>query len=297
MEYKEYNGNKVTLLPCSDCNAKCKHCYVSARKNLNGDELINIVKKLVSSGYEVDLNGTEPLLHRDYIQSFQYIGQTRVMTNGLVFKDNFEYLDDLKKSGITTINTSYHFSLHSIISPVPKDYLLQLWAEIQKRGMRFTINCTLSTHNYLAIDEICDETYELGARRIRFTNLIRQGNSTGLDQRLFLNCEQLNYTIEKICSCRSHYSPSALYIERCGSFGPGSNHRKFFCPAGIDRVFIATDAKVYPCVFLSRPGDEIGYYENGHIYIDAGFSNDSTRCLALDLLNGNYAINAHNDND
>ena len=59
----------------------------------------------------------------------------------------------------------------------------------------------------------------------------------------------------------------------------------FSCPAGKDSVFITPNKKVYPCAFLAKPNNEIGYYENGKIFISDDFENDQTICLAKSQLN------------
>ena len=45
----EYNGKKVTIMSCSNCNTKCKHCYVSYKGRQNiahfGFDPMRITKK------------------------------------------------------------------------------------------------------------------------------------------------------------------------------------------------------------------------------------------------------------
>ena len=45
MKGKEFNGNRIIIMTCSDCNTKCKHCYISYNGNFNANELYNAVKE------------------------------------------------------------------------------------------------------------------------------------------------------------------------------------------------------------------------------------------------------------
>lgn len=284
--YHIYDGKKVTLMCCSDCNVQCHHCYISYEGNFLGHELYKCAKKLKESGYQVALNGSELLLHEDYLPIFTLLRQSRVMTNGLVFRNNFSYFDKLKNYGIVKFNLSYHFDLHDMISPIPKEFLKQLISEIKSRGLDFTINCTISTINKDNIEDYCREAYTLGASRIRFTNLLNQGEAFALNRELFLNEQQIIKVLELVQKCRLQYDKDMFYIERCGSFGTGARVDKFCCPAGKNSVFITPDLKVYPCAFLAKRGNEIGYYDGGKIFIRDDFENDHTKCLAKSKLNG-----------
>lgn len=286
--YHLFQGKKVTLMCCSDCNVNCRHCYLSFNGNFSEEELYDCAKHLSEEGKKVYLNGSEVLLHQEYLQTFKMLGQFKAMTNGLVFKDNLSYLDRLQDYGIDTYNISYHFDLQNIISPVSNVFLKQLFKEIIARNLKFTINCTISTINKDSIADYCQEAYSLGACRIRFTNLLNTGNAKQLERSLFLNVTQAQEVLESVRKCRLKYDKDEFYIERCGSFCASSTDHKFRCPAGVDSVVITPDKKIYSCVFLAMPGNEIGYYKDGQIYISDEFKNNQTVCLARSFLNGPY---------
>ena len=230
------------------------------------------------------MNGTEPLMHREYLETYRMLGQWKTMTNGLVFKNNFDYLDEIRSYGITVLNISYHFDFQDQISSVSKSYLMELWKEMHARRMRFTFNCTLSKNTMHNIVRYAQEALSYGAYRIHFTNLLQQGAANSLDSGLFLNQSDINYVLETVNSTRKMFNKDELYVDRCGGFGPfpGSN---FYCPAGTGRAYITPDLKVYPCIFLVKPGFEIGYYKDGTIYIRDDYRNDGKYCLALKALN------------
>ena len=72
MSYVEYSGSEVMIMTCSDCNAKCKHCYIGYSGNFDGDELFALCKKL-SEKYRVQINGTEVLLHPEFFKSIKLV--------------------------------------------------------------------------------------------------------------------------------------------------------------------------------------------------------------------------------
>lgn len=285
--FKEYDGREVTIMSCSNCNMKCKHCYISYTGNFKGEELLNMVNTL-SKKYNVTINGTEPLLHRDYLESIKVASETIPITNGWVFKDNFGYLDTLKEYGVKELKVSYHFDLHKIISPVPMDYLQELFKEITKRGIKLTIMCSLSAKNYKNIPEYCEQAIKLGASSIKFTNFISQGSARELDKDLILTQQDLNDFFCILRETRQKYDKNILNVQRCGSFGNDETGKSNFnCPAGKNFICITPNYKVYPCVFLCKEGNEIGYYEDGKIFITKDFQHDEKVCISKKLLNGN----------
>lgn len=94
---KLYDGKIVAIMSCTKCNAKCEHCYISYNGNLSGDELYDMVNKL-KDRYEIYINGSEPLINREYLKSYTLSNYYSPITNGLVFYNNFDYIDELKKT-------------------------------------------------------------------------------------------------------------------------------------------------------------------------------------------------------
>src|SRR5699024_7202762 len=79
-----------------------------------------------------------------------------------------------------------------------------------------------------------------------------------------------------------------LRIRRCGSFGNDDNSRRkcnFNCLACTDTVVMTPDYKIYPCIFLSKPGFEIGKMIDGKIIIFKDIQNTGKICLAQQVSN------------
>lgn len=284
-EYHVFDGKVVKILTCSNCNVNCKHCYISFNGNFSKEKLDEIVDKL-SQKFEVIINGSEPLLHREYLDCFKKTKQELVLTNGLVFKDNYDYIDELKNYGITRIGISYHFDFHDDVSPVKKEYLDKLFKIIIDKGLDVQIMTTITSQNYRKIEEYCKYCEDMGIRFIRFTNLIVQGRASELDKKLIMSYDDLNEFFSIIDKMRTIYSKEKLKIMRCGSFGKNENSEKeFICGGGINSVVLTPNLNVYPCLFFSKPGNEIGYYEDGNIYINNQFSQEQNDCTAIKVLN------------
>ena len=285
--FHEYKGRQVTIMCCNECNSQCRHCYISYEGNFTGESLYHTACALQQNGYVVSLNGTETLMHREYLKTYKLVNQKIAMTNGLVFENDFDYLDEVRSFGITRLNISYHFDLQDQISSISRGYLIDLWEKVIARGIKLQINCTLSKINMHKIHQYCDEALSYGANRIRFTNLINQGKANNLKKELFLDRSDIDLVIENINSARKSFNKESLCIERCGSFGPCGS-MNFHCPAGTGNVFLTPDFKIYPCLFLTQQSYAIGFYQDGMIYIKDGYSNDGNCCLALNALNKNH---------
>ncbi len=277
----------VTIMSCSDCNVACKHCYISYSGNFEPAKLIELTKNLKKK-HAVRINGAEPLIHPEFLPAYALAGQFGPLTNGLVFNDNFSYLDELKKHNMSELYISYHFDLHDKISCINKSYLEKLFQEILNRGLSFVIMCTITTETYKNVETYCDTAFKLGAKAIKFTNYLNQGKAKKLDHNLILNDEQIAEFFQLVDQCRNKFDKSVFEIKRCGSFGPNRERcNKFECLAGINHVCVTPDMKVYPCVFLAKPGFEIGYCDGKQIFIDSKFENDTKECIAKKILNEN----------
>lgn len=163
--YIEYVGKLVTVMSCSDCNVNCSHCYISYTGNFSAEDLKNTVL-LLSERYDVRINGAEPLIHPDYLDSYAAIRQYGPLTNRLVFRDNYNYLDDIKNAGMKEIHISYHFDFHDKVSIVSKSYLEELFKEISRRGLDLILMCTLTKENYKSLDLYCSEAVRFGAKKL-----------------------------------------------------------------------------------------------------------------------------------
>ena len=285
IRYHVFDGDTVIVMSCSDCNTRCEHCYITYKGNFSKEQLNELVQ-LFAERFEVRINGTEPLLHKDYLEALKMAKQTKILTNGLVFKNNYEYIDILKEIGIKTLGISYHFDIHDSISHVNREYLDELFKVIIDKGLNVQVMTTITSNNYQLIPRYCDYCYNEGIQRIRFTNFIRQGNGKNLDDHLILSDEQREEFFLILKNMREKYDRDKLRIERCGSFGNSKIiSTNFECTGGTKSVVITPDYKIYPCIFLINKENEIGFYNDGNIYIRDDFEEKKDECNAVLKLN------------
>ena len=286
----EYDGKNVIIMSCSKCNCNCKHCYISYHGCINPNMLNEMVLKL-SNRYTIMLNGTEPILNIDYLQSYNLNNQDYLLTNGLAIYNNYDLIDELKKNNINRISISYHYGIHDDISQISTDIIKKTVDLLLTNGFNVRLLCTISSKNYDKVLEFCDVCHSMGVNAVKFTNYIRQGNALQLDNSNILNYKELIYFFKELEMARKKYSKEELLIQRCGSFGPDITKYEdlhFKCLAGIDNVVITPSMDVYRCIFLINDENKIGYYEDGHIWLYEKEIRDDKYCLAKDECNKQF---------
>lgn len=287
MKGKEFNGNRIIIMTCSDCNTKCKHCYISYRGNFNANELYNICKHL-SKKYWVQLNGTEILLHKDYFDSIQLVEQNFILTNGIQFQREPQIIKEIAKIGIKYVGISYHFGIHDDISSVDEKIIQDDIYRLKSEGIQPDMRVTITKENLKLVPDMCLRALELGVRRIKFTNYLRLGSAENLSSQQILMKEDLEEFFSILNLMRDKYPEDILRIRRCGSFGNDDNSRRkcnFNCLACTDTVVMTPDYKIYPCIFLSKPGFEIGKMIDGKIIIFKDIQHTGKICLAQQVSN------------
>ena len=69
----------------SECNAKCKHCYLSYTGSRNPEDALDAVKRLQANGHSVIIAGSETLLNPDYLKAYQQAGQKKLLNKRKLF--------------------------------------------------------------------------------------------------------------------------------------------------------------------------------------------------------------------
>lgn len=291
MQAREFNGSRVIIMTCSNCNVHCKHCYISYKGNFDGEQLYSICEAL-SERYWVQLNGTELLLHPEYFKTIALVKQNFILTNGLQFKVNPELINEIAQIGVKYVGMSYHFGIHESISSVSREIVEENIPKLSEVGIISDMRVTITRSNIELIPEMCKRTLELGAKRIKFTNYMVIGSAEALSKENVLRENDLKRFFEILESEREKYPEATLRIRRCGTFGDNCFGKKcnFKCPAGKDTVVMTPDFNIYPCIFLAKPGYEIGKMIDGKIMIYREIQNDGHKCLAKEVNNNGFKI-------
>ena len=278
-------------MTCSNCNVHCKHCYISYKGNFDGEQLYSICEAL-SERYWVQLNGTELLLHPEYFKTIALVKQNFILTNGLQFKVNPELINEIAQIGIKYVGMSYHFGIHESISSVSREIVEENIPKLSGVGIISDMRVTITRSNIELIPEMCKRTLELGAKRIKFTNYMVMESAEALSKENVLRENDLKRFFEILESEREKYPEDTLRIRRCGTFGDNCFGKKcnFKCPAGKDTVVMTPDFNIYPCIFLAKPGYEIGKMIDGKIMIYREIQNDGHKCLAKEVNNNGFKI-------
>ena len=285
-EYEEFNGKHLIIMVCSQCNINCKHCYISYKGNRTPEELINMVN-LLKDKYIIELNGAEILTNLDYLKAYKIIGQRHLISNGKAILNNPDTIDKLKENDIGTVALSYHFGIQDNLSPVTEEELNEIIKTLQDNDIEVRLMTTINSRNFYRIREICEKASDIGARAVKFTNYINQGRANQTIYDDTLTDDQKKYFFEQIEKERDRYNIDDLLIERCGTFGKNthSNKDNFKCIAASDSVVLTPDNSIYPCVFLAKPGYEIGEYRDNKIYVQKDLQTSDEECLSDKICN------------
>ena len=188
----EYEGKRITIMCCSKCNCKCTHCYISYDGDIDPKVLEKMCKTL-NEKYTLIINGTEVLLNKNYLKSLNISKQRRVLTNGIVIHNNYELLHEVYETGVDSVALSYHYGIHSDISSVAYQTIVDDIQLIKKAGLNVTLMCTISKGNYDKVLTICEETLKLGVHHIRFFNYLKTGFVNIDENDIFKNWKCLKF--------------------------------------------------------------------------------------------------------
>ena len=282
---KEYKGKTLNIMLCSTCNEKCKHCYIC----YNGDFDERTLNEVIDSfkGEKVILNGTEPMLFPKFLKYFKKVNQDYIFTNTKIIMKNPAILDKLKNCGIEKICLSYHFGVQDKLNDIPLSQIEECAKLCKEKGFFVRLNCSLCKDNVHMIEEICQKAFEIGARQIKFTNFIIQGNAKkyGFDK-VALNEDEILEALNEINRMRKKYDKSVLEVSRCGSFGNSIQSKHYCCDAGIDYLTITPDLKLYPCIFFAGLKEyEMGFYKDGKFWLTKECVHNCDGCLAKKVCN------------
>lgn len=271
----------------SECNAKCKHCYLPYTGSRNPENALEAVKRLQANGHTVIIAGSETLLNPDYLKAYQQAGQKYLLTNGILLNQNKALYELLKQYGIEKLAFSIHFGIQNNLGSVPENLVASVLRESKKRGFQTQTTATITSANYSIIDEMCKKSIIYGANAIQFNRLVQIGRGNEMESNV-LTREQISEFFKQIIEVRKKYSKSILEINIHGNFGPRPGSKgeilsiqNNYCLAGRNIVAIDPQNKVYGCPFSMHPKNIIGRYENGQLIIEKELLNERRdTCIA-----------------
>lgn len=139
---------------------------------------------------------------------------------------------------------------------------------------------TITNKNVKDTLAICDMAHDLGATGIEFNKIFIQGRAKNLEN-VGLNKTDYDEFFTQLKMARDKYDINELEVRRSGTFGCDTVNEpnRFHCSAGVRKVCITPDDKVYGCTCICKPGYEVGELKDREIYLYSDFVNDRTCCL------------------
>ena len=275
---------QVVLMVNSECNSKCKHCYISYKGHREPANVLELVDRFHDQGYKVTIAGSETLLNREYLRAYKRVGQKYLLTNGILLLEYPEIIEELCQNGIEEIHMSLHFGIQRDLESVSEENVIQALKIAKKGRLKTIILTTITQRNYRDVLNMCEKAFLMGVDGIKFIRYIDScGKLTDTSQKIE------DYTrrefFDLIDSARDLYDKDRFKILIHGNFGPkkGSKGEQLskcnrYCPAGIDLFAIDPNDNVYGCPFLMK--FPIGRVSNGRIIVDRRlYEGRRDRCL------------------
>lgn len=265
---------KIQWKITNKCNLKCRHCYLG---KLNGFELpfekVDKISNMIidSNVMEVTLSGGECLTYKGIekiIKKFLINGiKVNVFTNALLLKSilNKIDLDILNKDELLFYVSvdGLKDSHEQIRGRNTFDKTIENIKYAIKKGYPVVTNTVINKVNYCDIMDMIILLKQIGVKDVQLSNLIVQGNAD-VNLKISLT-EQMNLK-EKINELyKNHpefgyiyYSeiPDSDGVRKVYSLSKGKKkyigNDNWKCTAGVARVTIDPNGKVYCCPFIKN---------------------------------------------
>lgn len=243
----------VFIETTSQCNLRCKHCYLSAadslKNELTTEEIINIVHQLEPPSV-VALSGGEPLMRSDTISLLQQFSQEgyrcSLLTNATLVTPSIA--TEIKKAKRATVQVSlesFDKNIHESIRG--KDTFERTMNGIHNlidAGCRLRLSFTPTKLNIDTFEDYVEQTKALGIRAIHVCTYTPQGrgnknqDSLRLDKRQLFEFQILLKKLSKKIQILGDL-PSMLDLNRVGYSWDS-------CPLA-GNIHIISDGTIYPC--------------------------------------------------
>lgn len=263
---------KIQWKITNKCNLKCKHCYLG---KLDGFELPfekanEIADTIINSNVmEVTISGGECLTYKgieEIIKKFLINGiKVNVFTNAVLLKSVLDRID----SGILNTNSLlFYVSVDGLKSSHEQirgkntfDKTIENIKYAIEKGYPVVTNTVINKTNYCDIMDMIVLLKQMGVKDVQLSNLIVQGSA---DNSMKISLSEQMALKEKINDLYKEHPEFGYiyYSEVPDSDGVRkvyslSNGKKNFigndnwkCTAGVARVTIDSNGKVYCCPFI-----------------------------------------------
>lgn len=275
--YKEYDNRFLSQVHWSitgKCNARCKHCYMSAPHAMMGefshDTCMDIIRQMGECGVvKVTISGGEPLIRRDFLEIIDAILEngiaiTTIMSNGLLVND--ELLDEMDKRNIKPeFNMSFDgIGWHDWLRGVKgaEEKVIHAFRICHERGFPTGAEYCLHKGNMGVMRESIKLLGSLGLNNLKINRLNLQGEGVNLnDFALSLN-EAFDFYLDYIPQYIEDNAPMPILL---AGFFMAHNTTEYgipyaklsedisaddYCLCGHVRnvMHITADGRIVPCI-------------------------------------------------
>lgn len=252
------------------CNLKCQHCYLGDLNNYEpSKELVDkiLFEILKSNIMEVTLSGGECLTSKyvDYISNTLLDNNIKltIFTNGILLDKFIDKIDAKYKDRIV-INVSVDGLKHShdvIRGDGTYNITMKNIQYATSKGFNITSATVVNSINYADIIDMIEALKKIGVKHIQLSNLILKGRANkdlliSLDKQKAMRQRLMELYLKHPEYGHIYYSEvpdedgkrKVFKIEN--GYGEFIGNDNWKCTAGLARVTINEDGKVYCCPFL-----------------------------------------------
>lgn len=277
---KHFSGEMIEVLAMSECPNHCEHCCVNYKGHIDFDTLSSLFEICKERNMKMLISGTELLMDEKYLEFCNKIGQNFIYTNGALLNDKNYAL--MKKYGINRISLSYHYGIQDQLTHIDQDKIDSILSKAVSEGFYVRAFCTVTKDNINYMSKVAERAYGLGAKSIKFLNMLEEGRAAEKDFRI-LDRTDLKQFFKNVNDIRKKYDKKDFYVTRNGAFGYDTENRcNFRCTAGHETVVLAPNGNIYPCVGLMYDEYIIGYWTDKKIIIEKEFDRGEHICKVLE---------------
>ncbi|MBI4699020.1 MAG: methyltransferase domain-containing protein [Nitrospirae bacterium] len=275
-----YRLDELWIYTTLACNLKCKHCLVSAGRELKKELTAEEIKKLVDDAIELGVKrfyvtGGEPFLKDSIFDLIRYITKEKkreliILTNATLFDD--KKIEALKKAA--TPKLLIQVSLEGPSAEVHDrlrgrgsfDKTVDGIKRLVSIGITPVVSTAINKYNEKNIAETSRFLSKLGVKEHNILWMHTKGRGANNADELFVPSEKITHAMKNL---KKLYREQEVIIDNVESLKVRARTRRGrkndLCNNCYDKICVNADGHVYPCASL-----------NGDKHFDAGSVRESS---------------------
>lgn len=272
----EYKGRSKAIAPYKldelwiystlACNLKCKHCLVSAGKELKGELTTEEIKKLVDDAVELGvkrfyITGGEPFLKDDIFELITYITKEKekeliILTNATLFDDEKVRALEKVKSPRLILQTSlegHYAEIHDRLRGKGSfDKAVAGIKRLMNIGITPVVSTAISRYNEKNIPDTSRFLSKLGIKEHNLLWMHVKGRGASNVEELFVPSDRIASIMKDI---RKVYKEQEIIVDNVESLKARvrmkRGRKNDLCSNCYEKVCVNSDGHVYPCASLN----------------------------------------------